>query len=162
MPRKWHFQAPFYGAWQGVGIRNDNPDKGTEIRILHRTSGKDFAIRNDNPDKGTEIEHLKVSWFIPLSSIRNDNPDKGTEMCKSRSLWNLFFLRLEMITPIRGRKSYNCLFFHISTFLIRNDNPDKGTEINTGLRIKQIGKYRLEMITPIRGRKYFSDTTSII
>ena len=57
MPRKWHFQAPFYGAWRGVGIRNDNPDKGTETDLSGRFIA-DFTIeiRNDNPDKGTETD----------------------------------------------------------------------------------------------------------
>ena len=54
MPRKWHFQAPFYGAWQGVGIRNDNPDKGTETDYILQEVSYTLRIRNDNPDKGTE------------------------------------------------------------------------------------------------------------
>ena len=34
-------------------IRNDNPDKGTETKLLHLSSNS-VTIRNDNPDKGTE------------------------------------------------------------------------------------------------------------
>ena len=37
--------------------------------------------------------------------IRNDNPDKGTEIIINY-LQAPVFLRLEMITPIRGRKLY--------------------------------------------------------
>ena len=36
------------------------------------------GIRNDNPDKGTEINSDHSNVFI--KGIRNDNPDKGTEM----------------------------------------------------------------------------------
>ena len=35
-------------------IRNDNPDKGTEIRFRHLYVKNTTRIRNDNPDKGTE------------------------------------------------------------------------------------------------------------
>ncbi len=42
--------------------------------------------------------------FEGFTLIRNDNPDKGTETMH-RKLYNVGYLdRLEMITPIRGRK----------------------------------------------------------
>ena len=63
-----------------------------------------FLIRNDNPDKGTETD-CKGSWSIVLAA-----------------------LRLEMITPIRGRKPIDADGLFNTTSKIRNDNPDKGTE----------------------------------
>ena len=36
--------------------------------------------------------------------IRNDNPDKGTETVDLVKSMNVEDIRLEMITPIRGRK----------------------------------------------------------
>ena len=63
MPRKWHFQAPFYGAWRGVGIRNDNPDKGTEVEENYGDTKKCIEIRNDNPDKGTEVKQSQKELY---------------------------------------------------------------------------------------------------
>ena len=37
-------------------------------------------IRNDNPDKGTEINPTAENMVQVFGLIRNDNPDKGTEM----------------------------------------------------------------------------------
>ena len=126
MPRKWHFQAPFYGAWQGVGIRNDNPDKGTETRSATKFLLISNVIRNDNPDKGTETKQHLIRWY-----------------CR---------IRLEMITPIRGRKQ-EYEYAKKLGLTIRNDNPDKGTETIKRVKSLQDGINRLEMITPIRGRK---------
>ena len=82
-------------------IRNDNPDKGTETLFFSPTI-LSLTIRNDNPDKGTETDYISIFIFI-RNSIRNDNPDKGTETFQSY-LYQTFLYRLEMITPIRGRK----------------------------------------------------------
>ena len=60
--------------------------------------------------------------------IRNDNPDKGTEMKRTEQV-DYKSIRLEMITPIRGRKSTCPKPEPKSTNPIRNDNPDKGTEM---------------------------------
>ena len=60
-------------------------------------------------------------------------------------------MRLEMITPIRGRKQA-IRVGHLILTTIRNDNPDKGTETIKSDISRKTGK-RLEMITPIRGRK---------
>ena len=85
-------------------------------------------------------------------------------------------MRLEMITPIRGRKLSGFSANILCSFLIRNDNPDKGTETSvkhtccvmskvirndnpdkgteTGKSISHPSPVSgLEMITPIRGRK---------
>ena len=86
-----------------------------------------LKIRNDNPDKGTETKSLMgMNWTADIL-IRNDNPDKGTETIEA--IHNGFInLRLEMITPIRGRKPTYPAVRICSSFQIRNDNPDKGTE----------------------------------
>ena len=62
-------------------------------------------IRNDNPDKGTET--FSTSFIVATlpNMIRNDNPDKGTETT-SLHFRLLSYVRLEMITPIRGRKQW--------------------------------------------------------
>ena len=78
MPRKWHFQAPFYGAWQGVGLEMITPIRGRK-RVTFLPQDNVKFIRNDNPDKGTEtVGVLEVVMEI-VKVIRNDNPDKGTE-----------------------------------------------------------------------------------
>ena len=59
--------------------------------------------------------------------IRNDNPDKGTETLSMSYLEGLYN-RLEMITPIRGRKQVFACGDPGQLPPIRNDNPDKGTE----------------------------------
>ena len=49
------FSSPvLWGLARGRGIRNDNPDKGTEINSDH-SNVFIKGIRNDNPDKGTEM-----------------------------------------------------------------------------------------------------------
>ena len=83
-------------------------------------------IRNDNPDKGTEIPSTRTDAYCKLS-IRNDNPDKGTETTIPLYIYE-DTLRLEVITPIRGRKRLK-------------------------VNIRGFRYTRLEMITPIRGRK---------
>ena len=40
------------------------------------------------------------------NKIRNDNPDKGTETHLHMMIYYRHALRLEMITPIRGRKQF--------------------------------------------------------
>ena len=45
--------------------------------------------------------------------IRNDNPDKGTEGCGWAGPAFIGMLRLEMITPIRGRKGEYGISIHI-------------------------------------------------
>ena len=61
-------------------IRNDNPDKGTEIIMDSIQQIQDGTIRNDNPDKGTEIYGIRTYVSKHNHMIRNDNPDKGTEI----------------------------------------------------------------------------------
>ncbi|GEM_PF-2175445 len=63
--------------------------------------------------------------------IRNDTPDKGTET-RNRAHHGAFppVYRLEMITPIRGRKYKHIRHSLIVIKPIRNDTPDKGTEIH--------------------------------
>ena len=87
-------------------VRNDNPDKGTEAMCswLWRFLCKQL-IRNDNPDKGTEAVLKTYYLQALLQVIRNDNPDKGTEAAAAAVASNPV-IRLEMITPIRGRKGY--------------------------------------------------------
>ena len=54
--------------------------------------------------------------------IRNDNPDKGTET----DMYNKIAAtrnRLEMITPIRGRKHFSIILSKRIIISIRNDNP---------------------------------------
>ena len=68
-------------------------------------------------------------WQSPFYLlIRNDNPDKGTETVISQSSVMTLLVRLEMITPIRGRKLFMRATVSSSSKSIRNDNPDKGTE----------------------------------
>ena len=62
------------------GLKDDNPDKGTETRMINLKLSPSILLKDDNPDKGTEtflsISDLKVENFSPL---KDDNPDKGTE-----------------------------------------------------------------------------------
>ena len=44
-----------------------------------------------------------VLWGLARGRIRNDNPDKGTET-NDTITDNKLATKLEMITPIRGRK----------------------------------------------------------
>ena len=60
--------------------------------------------------------------------FRNNNPDKGTEIFITVFLNSLKF-RLEIITPIRGRKFSSSDGLGSILSLFRNNNPDKGTEI---------------------------------
>ena len=60
--------------------------------------------------------------------FRNNNPDKGTEtllICKGTLCASY---RLEIITPIRGRKPMANPARVTFGVLFRNNNPDKGTE----------------------------------
>ncbi len=111
-----------------IVIRNDNPDKGTETGLCDSFTYRFSVIRNDNPDKVTETFHLRLCIRYHLKQIRNDNPDKGTETDIPFSSHNPRSYRLEMITPIRGRKPSSTLLAVGSPVTIRNDNPDKGTE----------------------------------
>lgn len=58
--------------------------------------------------------------------IRNDTPDKGTET-RNRAHHGAFppVYRLEMITPIRGRKPSQGDGLKQPPFQIGNDNPDR-------------------------------------
>ena len=131
-------------------IRNDNPDKGTEtIPVSHAPKLSKIQIRNDNPDKGTETQDRNLALLL-IYEIRNATPDKGTETLLSLMMLHLLFMirndnpdkgtetwhtmhgsfqtyqRLEMITPIRGRKHrelYKCTIVH---FWIRNTTPIRG------------------------------------
>ena len=100
------FSSPvLWGLARGRSkIRNDNPDKETEIFILFSPFLYWIKIRNDNPDKETEMGVGGIIKFATLE-IRNDNPDKETEI----------------IVPTFD--------FDTLSRSIRNDNPDKGTEI---------------------------------
>ena len=69
-----------------------------------------------------------VLWGLARGrGIRNDTPDKGTETLTTGIILNPV-VRLEMITPIRGRKPATAALQYIAYSSIRNDNPDKGTE----------------------------------
>ena len=108
-------------------IRNDNPDKGTEtLQLAFPAVFLSRQIRNDNPDKVTETTTFRNNR-MPMYWIRNDNPDKGTETILI-PFKSICFRRLEMITPIRGRKQLVVAKTSKTKPLIRNDNPDKGTE----------------------------------
>ena len=82
MPRKQHFQAPFYGAWRGGGFRNDNPDKGTETN-RHRCflfQPLLLCLEMITPIRGRKPPTTRVHDIRKM--FRNDNPDKGTETIK--------------------------------------------------------------------------------
>ena len=62
-------------------------------------------FRNNNPDKGTEtIKEIYMDNLITVFKFRNNNPDKGTETELKDSIKETELIRLEIITPIRGRK----------------------------------------------------------
>ena len=115
-------------------------------------------FRNNNPDKGTETAH-RYGYSIALYLFRNNNPDKGTETMLPLAV-QYFIARLEIITPIRGRKPViKIVSLPYSSF--RNNNPDKGTETMT-LIGAIANTIRLEIITPIRGRKLISASPTSI
>ena len=63
--------------------------------------------------------------------FRNNNPDKGTETHSITAVFFSIVIRLEIITPIRGRKLVYSHFYPLSAYGFRNNNPDKGTETVT-------------------------------
>ena len=81
------------------------PIRGRKLLSSPSPSSPGFPIRNDNPDKGTEAVLKTYYLQALLQVIRNDNPDKGTEAAAAAVASNPV-IRLEMITPIRGRKGY--------------------------------------------------------
>ena len=56
------------------------------------------------PIRGRKLEYLCGYSSKFVSYIRNDNPDKGTETYVKWIVHVKVTIRLEMITPIRGRK----------------------------------------------------------
>ncbi len=60
-------------------IRNDNPDKGTEVsrRYIHLCPIQ--GLEMITPIRGRKLSK-PVMFLNSCTSIRNDNPDKGTEM----------------------------------------------------------------------------------
>ena len=88
--------------------------------------------------------------------IRNDNPDKGTETILAPYGCVFFWRRLEMITPIRGRKPKGFLKSSITSILrLEMITPIRGRK--PWLWQPLIYQPWLEMITPIRGRKPSGD-----
>ena len=110
-------------------IRNDNPDKGTETVRPLKCQPFCIPIRNDNPDKGTETICTWSFFLCVIQKLEMITPIRGRKH-KSPHLLSKVFNALEMITPIRGRKRIYMSLTRGLT-LIRNDSPDKGTETSS-------------------------------
>ena len=103
--------TPIRGRKRKLSRANQSLDCGLEMitpirgrkRIISAMLPPYSGIRNDNPDKGTETPTGLLYSFSSIP-IRNDNPDKGTETAGQGNARVLPLKRLEMITPIRGRK----------------------------------------------------------
>ena len=79
-----------------------------------------------NPDKGTET--YRRSWKHISKDYRftKANPDKGTET--NNTVFSVECeIRLQKLTPIRGRKLLKDYSHDISSMFTKA-NPDKGTE----------------------------------
>ena len=84
-------------------------------------------FRNNNPDKGTETEQNTDISSCNLYRLEIITPIRGRKLLLS-TVGRSVFTGLEIITPIRGRKQ--CFFTRFAELLdaFRNNNPDKGTE----------------------------------
>ena len=87
-----------------------------------------------------------------LCSFTEANPDKGTETNHPQVHNKKYLLRLQKLTPIRGRKLFSGTWMRLLCSFTEA-NPDKGTETNHPQVHNKKYLLRLQKLTPIRGRK---------
>ena len=109
-------------------------------------------IRNGNPDKGTEtlIHLMMLSLLYRLEMV---TPIRGRKLFPKSSPEAAARLKLEMVTPIRGRKRavFVCQLYR--SHLLEMVTPIRGRKPSASSSSNSSSTVSLEMITPIRGRK---------
>ena len=99
-----HYIEPIITDDNRISLEIITPIRGRK-RFFCRVNPTFWSMfRNNNPDKGTETDTGLDSIALMVLQFRNNNPDKGTETSPSLHRLHPKTLRLEIITPIRGRK----------------------------------------------------------